>query len=92
MIVVVGRAVIVVIIQQCSNNARIFLYMVVVNLMKIILVDHLLQILLHTLLTQVVGRIRPLVVRNYLSVLETHIGELVAESQPSRHAVIGTTE
>lgn len=62
-----------VIIQQCSNNARIFLYMVVVNLMKIILVDHLLQVLLHTLLAQVVRRIRALVVSDYLRVLQTNV-------------------
>jgi hypothetical protein len=53
--------------------------MVVVNLMKIILVNHLLQILLHSLLAQVVRLVDLLVTRHDLGVLQADVGQLVAE-------------
>lgn len=62
--------------------------MVVVNLMKIILVYHLLQVLLHPLLAQIVRRIRSLVVCYYLRVLQSNVRQLIPQSQPPRHAVV----
>ena len=62
-----------------SKDACIFLNMVVVNLMKIILVNHFLKVLLHTLLTQIVRWIHLMVSCDYLGVLQAHVGQLVAQ-------------
>jgi hypothetical protein len=66
--------------------------MVVVNLMKIILVYHLLQVLLHSLLAEVVRLVGAAVVGDDLRVLQPHVSQLVAQRQPPRHAVVGTSE
>lgn len=62
--------------------------MVVVNLMKIILVYHLLQVLLHPLFAQVVRWVSALVVGDYMRVLQTHVSQLIPQSQPAWHAVV----
>ena len=66
--------------------------MVVVYLMKIILRGHFLQVTLHTFLGQILLWVHLLVTIYYLPVTQTHIDQLVTQSQPSRHAVIRSTE
>jgi hypothetical protein len=66
--------------------------MVVVDLMKIILRGHLLEITLHPVLSEILTRIGLTVASYDARVLQPHVRQLVAQGQPPRHAVVRTTE
>lgn len=66
--------------------------MVVVYLMKIILRGHFLQVEFHTLRSKVLLRVGLSIPGQHLRVTQPHVHQLVAQSQPPRHAVVRTTE
>lgn len=66
--------------------------MIVVNLIKIILVNHLLQILLHSLFTQVMIGVSLLEAVDDVPVLDAYICQLVSEGHPPWHAIVWTTK
>lgn len=66
--------------------------MIVVDLIKIILVNHLLKVALHPGSTQVLIRVSFLVTSNYILVPQSHVSQLVPQSQPAWHTVIGAAK
>lgn len=66
--------------------------MVVVDLMKIIGRGHILEVALHALFSQVLLRVGLLVPGNYVGVVQSNVGQLVTQCQPSWHAVVGPTK
>ena len=64
--------------EQSPASTGILLYMVVVNLIKIILGGHLLEVTLHSLLAQVVHRIRLFISRYDIGISQSHIHQLIS--------------
>lgn len=74
--------------ERSPVSAGIFLYMVVVNLMKIIGGGHFLQISLHPHLVQISHRVSLAISLNNLRIPNPDVCELISKGQPTRHAVI----
>jgi len=78
--------------ERSPVSASILLYMVVVNLMKIIGGGHFLQISLHPHLVKISHGVSLSISFNNFRVLNSDICELIAKSKPTRHAVIWSPE
>jgi hypothetical protein len=78
--------------ERSPVSAGIFLYMVVVNLMKIIGGGHFLQISFHPHLVKISHRVGLAISVNNFRILKSNICELIAKSKPTRHAVVGSTK